>query len=65
MLGLFGGIVVFLLTCIIFWRALPSGDHKHRFADTEWEPYVGVALTAGLALGFALILSSVISLMNS
>ena len=65
MLRLSAGIAVFLLTCLVFWRALPSGGQKHRFADTAWEPYVGVALTAGLALGFTLILSSVINLMAS
>ena len=65
MLGLSAGIAVFLLTGFIFWRALPDGEQKYRFADTAWEPYVGVALTAGLALGFALILSSVIHLMGN
>jgi hypothetical protein len=65
MLGLSAGIAVFLLVGFVFWRALPSGEQKYRFADTPWEPYIGVALTAGLALGFALILSSVIHLMGS
>jgi hypothetical protein len=65
MLGLSAGIAVLLLTFFVFWRALPSGEQKYRFADTEWEPYVGVALTAGLALGLALVLSSILGMVGS
>jgi hypothetical protein len=45
-------------------QCLPQGDRKYRFADTAWEPYVGVALTAGLALGAALTLTGVFNLMG-
>lgn len=65
MLLLGSGIIIFLIVFIVFWSALPRDGRKYRFADTNWEPYVGVALTAGVALSASLILSGVFELMGS
>jgi hypothetical protein len=64
MVLLVAGIVVFLTTFTVFWRSLPVESRKYRLADTPWEAYFGVAITAGAALGFALILSGVFELMG-
>ena len=65
MLLLAAGICVIGVVGFIFWSALPREGRKYRFADTAWEPYVGVALTAGIALGFSLILSGVFNLIGT
>lgn len=65
MLLLLAGIAVFLIVAVTLWRCLPQGGEKYRFADTAWEPYVGVALTAGLALSTALTLSGVFQLIGT
>lgn len=65
MLPMAAGIGVLILTAVIFWRALPRDGKKYRFADTAWEPYVGVAITAGMALGLALTLSGAFSILGS
>jgi hypothetical protein len=65
MLPLAAGLVVLIVTVALFWSALPRGGRKYRFADTAWEPYVGVALTAGIALGFALLLTGIFDLAGS
>jgi len=65
MLSLSAGIVILLIACFTFWRALPRDGRTYRFANTAWEPYVGVALTTGLAVSFALILSGVFELIGS
>jgi hypothetical protein len=63
MLLLLAGIVIFLIVGVILWSCLPRNGEKYRFADTAWEPYVGVALTAGLALGTAFALSGIFGMM--
>jgi hypothetical protein len=45
---------------ILFWYMLPRDGKYHRFVGTELEPYVGVAFTAGVAVGFTLMLSGAI-----
>jgi hypothetical protein len=62
MLLLIAGLAVFLAVAVIIWRSLPQDGQKYRFADTAWEPYVGVSLTAALALGFALTLSGILGM---
>ena len=62
MLLLASGIVILVIVAAIIWSALPKDGRKYRFADTGWEPYVGVALTAGIALGVSLILTGVFHL---
>jgi hypothetical protein len=59
---LISGVVVFVLTAIVFWYSLPRDGKLHRFVDTEWEPYVGVAFCSAVALGFTMILSGVLNL---
>ena len=46
---LMSGIVVFLITAAVFWALLPRGGNRHRWVDTEWEPYISVALCSGVA----------------
>ena len=52
MLSLISGVVVFIVTAATFWSLLPRGGKLHRWADTEWEPYVSVAICSGVAFGF-------------
>jgi hypothetical protein len=62
MVFLISGVIVFVLTAIVFWYCLPRDGKLHRFVDTEWEPYVGVAFCSAVALGFTMILSGVLNL---
>ena len=62
MLSLISGLVVFVATAIVFWNLLPRDGKLHRFADTAWEPYIGVALCSGVALALTMILSGTIAL---
>jgi hypothetical protein len=60
------GMVVFVITAVIFWYCLPGKDGQvYRFANTEWEPYVGVAFCTGIALSFTMILSSLINIFGT
>ena len=56
------GAVVLLITGVLIWYCLPRDGKTYRFADTEWEPYIGVAFCSGIALGITMILSSVINI---
>jgi hypothetical protein len=56
------GLVVLAITAVVFWRCLPRDGKLHRFADTEWESYVGVAFCSAIALSFTMVLSGVIGL---
>ncbi|HEU0058614.1 MAG TPA: hypothetical protein VFR19_01965 [Hyphomicrobiaceae bacterium] len=58
---LISGIVVLAATIALLWALLPRGGRTHRFVDTEFEPYVAVALTALVALSFTLLLSGVLN----
>ena len=62
---LISGIVVFLLTGAVFWALLPRGGHRHRWVDTEWEPYISVAICSGVALSFTMTLSGVLALLGT
>ncbi len=62
---LMSGIVVFLVTAAVFWALLPRGGNRHRWVDTEWEPYISVALCSGVALAFTMALSGVLNLMGT
>jgi len=62
---LISGLIVLLLTALIFWYCLPRGGKPHRFVGTELEPYVGVAFTTAVALSFTLTLSGVIDLISN
>jgi hypothetical protein len=63
--SLIGGIIVFVLTAIVFWYCLPRDGKLHRFVDTEWEPYVGVAFCSAVALGLTMMLSGVLNLLGT
>jgi hypothetical protein len=65
MILLIAGIVVLLITAGVFWALLPRGEQRHRWVDTEWEPYISVALCSGVALSFTMTLSAVISLLGT
>ena len=61
---LVGGIAVLVATVVVFISFLPRGGKVHRFADTEWEPYVGVAITSAVALGLTMTLSAILDIMS-
>ena len=62
---LMSGIVVFVATGAVFWSLLPHDDKRHRWVDTEWEPYISVALCSGVALGFTMTLSGVLNMLGT
>jgi hypothetical protein len=62
---LISGVAVFLVTAAVFWALLPHGDKRHRWVDTAWEPYISVALCAGIALSFTMTLSGVLNLVGT
>jgi hypothetical protein len=59
------GVCVLVLTAIVFLSLLPRDGRLHRWANTELEPYISVAICAGIALGFTMLLSGVINLLGS
>jgi hypothetical protein len=65
MVLLISGIVVLVITAAAFIALLPRGEQRHRWVDTEWEPYISVALCAGVALSFTMTLSGVLSLLGT
>jgi len=65
MLLLIAGIAVFIVTAGVFWALLPRGGKRHRWVDTEFEPYLSVAICAGVALGFTMTLSGVLNLLGT
>jgi hypothetical protein len=65
MILLSSGIIVSIVTAVAFWMLLPSDGQRHRWVDTEVEPYINVALCAGVALSFTMILSGVLNLISS
>ena len=62
---LIAGIVVFVVTAAVFAALLPRGGRLHRWANTEWEPYISVAICAGVALAFTMTLSGVLNLLGT
>jgi hypothetical protein len=54
------GVIVLALGGILFWYMLPRGGKRHRFVETEFEPYIGVAFTSAAAVGATLMLSGAI-----
>ncbi len=63
MVLLVSGIVVLVVTGAVFWALLPRDGQRHRWVDTEWEPYISVALCSGVALAFTMTLSGVLNLL--
>jgi hypothetical protein len=62
---LISGIVVLVVTAGVFWALLPRGGARHRWVDTELEPYISVAICAGVALGCTMTLSGTLNLIGT
>jgi hypothetical protein len=62
MISLIAGLATFVVTGVAFWLLRPKGERLHRWANTEWEPYIAVALCGGVALGFTMSLSGLIAM---
>lgn len=60
MITFLAGTAVLIVTFFVLWRCLPRDGKMHRFVGTEWEPYVGVAFCAALALSFTMMISGLI-----
>jgi hypothetical protein len=58
------GIAVLVGTGAVFFALLPRGGEVHRFVGTELEPYIGVAICAGTALGLTMTLSGILDLLG-
>lgn len=65
MLLILAGVLVLGLTVVVFIALMPRGGKLHRFANTEWEPYVGVIICSGTALGLTMTLSGVLNLLGN
>ncbi len=58
------GGATLVATAVVFWALLPRGGKLHRWANTELEPYISVAICAGIALGFTMLLSGILNLIG-
>jgi hypothetical protein len=58
------GSVTFVATTAVFWALLPRGGKLHRWTNTELEPYISIAICAGFALGFTMLLSGILNLIG-
>jgi hypothetical protein len=65
MVLLISGLVVLVITVVVFVALLPKGEKRHRWVGTEWEPYISVALCSGVALAFTMTLSGVLNLLGT
>ncbi len=61
MILMLAGAVVLALTVVIFAALMPRDGKTYRLANTAYEPYVAVAFTAAVALGFTMTLSGAIA----
>ncbi|HXF89786.1 MAG TPA: hypothetical protein VNK48_15650 [Xanthobacteraceae bacterium] len=59
------GLSVLILTLMVFLALRPREGRLHRWANTEIEPYISVAICAGVALGFTMLLSGVLNLLGA
>jgi len=64
MVLLIAGLVVLAITAAAFIALLPRGGVRHRWVDTELEPYISVAICAGVALSFTMTLSGVLNVLG-
>ena len=64
MVTFLSGTAVLLITSFVFWKCLPRDGKMHRFVDTEWEPYIGVAFCSAIALSFTMILAGLIDVLG-
>ena len=58
------GVAVLVVTAIVFWSFLPRHGSRHRFVETEWEPYIGVAFTSAVALGLTMTLAGFLNVIS-
>jgi uncharacterized membrane protein len=58
MLTLILGVAVLAATIAALIYCMPRGGKSHRLIGTEWEPYLGVALTSGLVLGVMMLIGA-------
>jgi hypothetical protein len=65
MVLLISGLVVLAVTAAAFVALLPRGGERHRWVETEWEPYISVAICSGIALAFTMTLSGVLNLIGA
>ena len=65
MLLMISGVVVFVVTGAVFWGLLPREEKLHRWVNTEWEPYISVALCSGVALGFTMMIAGALDLLSA
>ena len=61
MILMLAGAVVLAFTVVIFAALMPRDGKTYRLANTAYEPYVAVAFTAAVALGFTMTLSGAIA----
>lgn len=64
MTSMIAGIAVLAVTIGAFIMLSPRDGKVHRFVGTELEPYVAVAITAGVALSFTLTLNGILGLIG-
>ena len=62
---LLSGLVVMVVTAVLFAWMLPRGGKKHRFVGTELESYVAVAFCSAVALSLTMILSGTLNLVGT
>jgi hypothetical protein len=65
MVLLLSGLVTMAATAVMFWACLPRHGRLYRFANTEWESYVGVAFCSAIALSFTMLLSGVLGVIGN
>jgi hypothetical protein len=65
MLLMSAGVVVMILTVVVFIAMLPRGGKLHRFANTEWESYIGVAFCSATALGVTMMLAGLLNVIGN
>jgi hypothetical protein len=53
------------VTAAVFVALLPRGGQRHRWVETELEPYISVAICAGVALAFTMTLSGMLNLLGT
>jgi len=64
MIVLVCGIVVFVLSVMLFWKLLPTDGRVHRLIGTEYEPYLAVSVVFGAAVGLTLGLAGIVEMMG-
>ena len=53
------GLVVVIVTTLLFWRCLPRNGECHRLAKTAWAPYLSFLFVGGFAFGLAIVIAGI------